>query len=110
MKAKAKKNKLQWDEQYGYWSYTVDGEDIYDLKEVSINGNKYKVIAITNESVEYEMGRQSVARSTKYYIKVKVEGVYVPVDLFDIMAKKAVTATKFSTERPAPVPRKCRIK
>lgn len=32
------KNKLQYDEQYGYWSYYVNGEDVYDLKEVEIKG------------------------------------------------------------------------
>jgi hypothetical protein len=103
------KNKLDWDEQYGYWSYCVDGETIYDLNEVSINGKKYKVVEGTNESMEYEMGHRSLVRSTKYFIRAKVEGVYVPVDLVHIMIKKTVTATKFSTEKPTPAVRRRNI-
>lgn len=84
---------------------SVDGKDIYDLKEVRINNSKYKVFEKNNTQVEYEMGHESIVNSTKYYIKIPFQGISVLVDLTQIIDKKLVTATKFSTENPKP-PRK----
>ena len=124
------KNKLQYDEQYGYWSYCVNGEEIYDLKEVEINGNKYKVVEAHNAEVEYEMGHHSVVHSTKYHIKVPFEGTTVLVDLIQLIDRKVpdwmksekklfnkvkkrpkakVIATKFSIEKPKPAVAKKKI-
>lgn len=117
-------NKLQYDEQYGYWSYYVDENIIYDLKEVEINGKKYKVIEADNTDVSYEMGRHDIVHSTKYHIKVPFEGTTVLVDLTQLLnrkipdwhgkkriskAKAKVIATKFSTEKPKPAVTKRRI-
>lgn len=117
------RNKLEYDEQYGYWSYYVDGKYVYDLKEVEINGNKYKVVKVNNEEVEYEMGRCSVVHSTKYHIRIPFEKTYVLVDMTQILDRKTqtwerrprrsktkVVATKFSLEPPAPCPRRARIR
>jgi len=117
------RSKLEYDEQYGYWSYYVDGEDIYDLKEVEINGNKYKVVKVDNAEVEYEMGHRSVVHSIKYHIKVPFEKTSVLVDLTQILDRKTrtwerrprrsrvkVRATKFSTEKPKPAPTRARIR
>jgi hypothetical protein len=82
------KFKLQYDEQYGYWSYYVDGENVYDLKEVEIKGKKYKVVDVHNSEMSYEMGRQSVVNSTKYYIKIPFEGTTVLVDLIQLLDRK----------------------
>jgi hypothetical protein len=119
------RNKLEYDEQYGYWSYYVDGKEIYDLKEVEINGNKYKVVEAHNAEVEYEMGHHSVVHSTKYHIKVPFERTFVFVDLVQLLDRKVpdwlehgpkrksktkVVATKFSTEKPKPAPMRARIR
>lgn len=117
------RNKLEYDEQYGYWSYYVDGKYVYDLKEVEINGNKYKVVKVDNVEVEHEMGRRSVVHSTKYHIKVPFEKTSVLVDMTQILDRKTrtwerrhrrsktkVVATKFSTEKPKPAPRCARIR
>jgi hypothetical protein len=117
------RNRLQYDEQYGYWSYYVDGKEIYDLKEVKINSNKYKVVEADNAEVEYEMGHHSVVHSTKYHIKVPFEKTSVLVDLTQILDRKTrtwerrprrsrvkVLATKFSTEKPKPAPTRARIR
>jgi cell division protein ZapA (FtsZ GTPase activity inhibitor) len=119
------KNKLQYDEQYGYWSYYVDDNLIYDLKEVEINGKKYKVIEADNTDVSYEMGHHDIVHSTKYHIKVPFEGTTVLVDLTQLLNRKVpdwmrgkkriskvkakVIATKFSTEKPKPAVTKRRI-
>lgn len=118
------KNKLQYDEQYGYWSYYVNGNEISDLKEVEVNGNKYKVVGADNSDVNYEMGRHEIVNSTKYYIRVPFEGTTVLVDLIQLLnrkipnwlsgqkrspkAKAKVVATKFCLEpqkpsKPAPI-------
>lgn len=119
------KNKLQYDEQYGYWSYYVNGEDVYDLKEVEIKGKKYKVIDVHNSEMSYEMGHRSVVNSTKYYIKIPFEGTSVLVDLIQLLDRKpslldhkktkikskvSVFATKFSTEKPEPAVTRRRIR
>lgn len=120
------KNKLQYDEQYGYWSYYVDGQEIHDLKEVEVNGKKYKVVEANNAEVSYEMGRHDIVNSTKYYIRVPFEGTTVLVDLVQLLdrkkpdwlrekkrtprAKARVVATKFSLEPPTPAPRRARIR
>lgn len=119
------KNKLQYDEQYGYWSYYVNGEDVYDLKEVEIKGKKYKVTDVHNSEMSYEMGHQSVVNSTKYYIKIPFEGTSVLVDLIQLLDRKpssldhkktkikskvSVFATKFSTEKPPPAVTRRRIR
>lgn len=121
-----KKFKLQYDEQYGYWSYYVDGEDVYELNEVEIKGKKYKVIGVHNSEMSYEMGHQSVVNSTKYYIKIPFEGTTVLVDLIQLLDRKppdwldhkktkikskvSVFATKFSTEKPPPAVTRRRIR
>lgn len=70
-RAVAKPNTLQYDEQYGYWSYYVNGGPIYDLNEVEINGNRYKVVASDNTEVSYEMGRQVGKNHVKKMFKPK---------------------------------------
>lgn len=123
------KNKLQYDEQYGYWSYYVDGNEICDLKEVEVNGNKYKVVSADNADVNYEMGRHEIVNSTKYYIRVPFEGTTALVDLIQLLnrkipnwlrgqkrapkAKAKVVATKFCLEpqKPSkPAPTRARIR
>lgn len=119
------KNKLQYDEQYGYWSYYVNGEDVYDLKEVEIKGKKYKVVDAHNSEMSYEMGHKSVVNSTKYYIKIPFEGTSVLVDLIQLLDRKtpdwldqepkrkskvSVFATKFSTEKPKPAVTRSQIR
>lgn len=120
------KFKLQYDEQYGYWSYHVNGETVYDLKEVEIKGKKYKVVDVHNSEISYEMGHQSVVNSTKYYIKIPFEGTSVLVDLIQLLDRKtpdwldhkktrikskvSVFATKFSTEKPEPAVTRRRIR
>lgn len=118
------KNKLQYDEQYGYWSYYADDNLIYELKEVEINGKKYKVVEVDNADIEYEMGHRSIVHSTKYHVKIPFEDTTVLVDLVQLInrkpnwlhrektprAKARVIATKFSLEPPAPAPTRARIK
>lgn len=104
------KNKLKYDEQYGYWAYYVDEEIIYDLKEVKINNTKYKVFQYNNTEVSYEMGHRNIVNSTKYYIRAPFEGMKVLVDLVQVMDKKTVTATKFSIEKPKPAVSRRQIK
>jgi hypothetical protein len=119
------KNKLQYDEQYGYLSYYVDDEPIEDLNEVEINGNKYKVLALDNTEVSYEMGHHDIVNSTRYHIKVPFEKTTVLVDLIQLLDRKTpdwqkskkvkkrsrvnVVATKFSTEKPKPAVAKKKI-
>lgn len=124
------KNKLQYDEQYGYLSYYVDDEPIEDLKEVEINGNKYKIVSLDNTEVSYEMGRHDIVNSTRYYISMPFERTKVLVDLTQLLerkmpdwmksekkllnkvktrAKARVVATKFSTEKPKPAVTKRKI-
>lgn len=124
-RAVANRNKLQYDEQYGYWSYYVDGQDVYDLKEVEINGTKYKVVEVDNSEVSYEMGRHDIVNSTKYHIVVPFEGTKVLVDLTQLLEHKIpdwlrhgpkrklrtrVVATKFSTEKPKPAVTRRRVR
>lgn len=120
------KNKLEYDEQYGYWSYYVDGDEIFQLKEVEVNGSRYKVVEADNAEVSYEMGRHDIVNSTKYHIRVPFEGTTVLVDLAQLLNRKApnwlrgkkrtsrakarVVATKFSLEPPAPAPTRSRIR
>lgn len=118
-------NRLQYDEQYGYWSYYVNGEPIYDLNEVEINGNRYKVVALDNTEVSYEMGRHDIVSSSKYHIVVPFEGTKVLVDLTQLLDQKIpdwlrhgpkrklrikVVATKFSIEKPKPAVAKRRVR
>lgn len=121
----ANRNTLQYDEQYGYWSYYVDGQEIHALEEVEINGTKYKVVEMDNSEISYEMGHHDIVNSTKYHIVVPFEGSKVLVDLTQLLerrmpdwmepgpkrkSKTKVVATKFSTEKPKPAVAKRNIK
>lgn len=103
MKYKIKKipqNKLTHKEQYGHHEYYVDEKYIKDLKEVKIDGKKYRVVGVQTTEMNYEMGHNNVVYSLKYHIETIFENTRVLIDLDHFLKKRSVVATKFKLFKP----------
>lgn len=103
MKSKIEKfpqNKLTYKEQYGDHEYYVDNKYIEDLKEVKIDGKKYKIVGVQTTEMNYEMGHNHVVCSLKYHIETIFENTRVLIDLDHFFAKRSVVATKFKLFKP----------
>lgn len=92
-----KAKKLAYKNDWGYHAYTIGGKNIESLKEVEINGKKYKVCANVNSEIVYDMGHSYEVASNRYYVKIPFAGVYVNVYLDDIVkARGKVLPTKYT--------------
>ena len=93
-------NKLTHKEQYGHHEYYINNKYIEDLKEVKINGKKYKVVGVQTTEMNYEMGHNYVVYSLKYHIETIFENTRVLIDLDHFFKKRFVIATKFKLFKP----------
>lgn len=93
-------NNLTHKEQYGDHEYYVDDKYIEDLKEVKIDGKKYKVVGVQTTEINYEMGHKNVVCSIKYHIETIFENTKVLIDLDHFLEKRSVVATKFKLFKP----------
>ena len=93
-------NKLTHTEQYGHHEYYVDNKYIEDLKEVKIDGKKYKVIGVPTTEMNYEMGHREAVYSLKFHIETIFENTRVLIDLDHFFEKRSVIATKFKLFKP----------
>lgn len=94
------KNKLTHREQYGDHEYYIDDKYIEDLKEVKIDGTKYKVVGVPTTEMNYEMGHNNTVYSLKYHIETIFENTKVLIDLDHFFEKRSVVATKFKLFKP----------
>jgi hypothetical protein len=98
------KNIISYENQWEYDIYRVDGIEIADLKEVSIDGILYKVTK-RKVSIPYnDMGHSYTATSNHFFIETEVLGEPMTIDLrnphFERNFKnKKIIATKFKTSK-----------
>ena len=79
------KQKLGYQDSWGFNLYTVGRKKIDYLSVVEISGKKYKVYAITDSTTVYDMGHNYPVSSYKYYVMIKFGGVAARIYLDDII-------------------------
>jgi hypothetical protein len=88
--------KLTYINNWEYDQYYVDKKPISDLKKISIGGIEYKVTARAVEKDYNDMGHSYTARSTHFFVKQKVLGVMMDLDLNSIVNKVPISALKYT--------------
>ena len=89
---------MTYENSWGNHIYRVGGEEIEDLKEVEIKGEKRRVSREIDTETVHDMGHSYEVASYRYYVTEDVHGakVKIPLEQFIRCKKCGVTAVRYS--------------
>jgi len=88
--------KLQYQNNWQFDEYFVDGRRIDSLEKVRIGKQDYPVVAKSVRVTYEDMGAEYISTSTHFFVQKKVFGILMDFDLNLIVPKVEVSALQYA--------------